>query len=234
MSSDKDDTVWDDFLGVPNTNAVLEDKAKVVAHLIVTSCLFAPAHAGMVRKSNPTIRFGEEEVRQAVLETAAFLVCLVDRLAPGLLNSEDVPIFMDALIHGVPSNLRARKGIDATSVQLLLDGRIEEYAQHQLSEESEDAEETNWIDAASFQLLLSKRYEEYVQYQKWVAEEGEGTKGTLFWAFGKKVAAILGVGPNIWFDVTLTNSLLKKVAVTWKLKKLLTGINDEVAHPALV
>jgi hypothetical protein len=41
----------------------------------------------------------------------------------------------------------------------------------------------------------------------------------MFRAFGKKVAAIFGIGPDIAFDLLLTNGWLGNF-VRWKLEKL--------------
>jgi hypothetical protein len=76
------------------------------------------------------------------------------------------------------------------------------------------------IEPRSFQELLGKRYEEYAHYQKWLPEKGEGSKGTLFWEFAKKVATILCVGQSIIFQTFLTKLLLGKI-VGWNLDKLL-------------
>ena len=80
--------------------------------------------------------------------------------------------------------------------------------------------EEKGIDPTCFLELLNKRYEEYAHYQKWLPKKGEGSKGTLFWEFGKKVATILCVGQSIIFQTALTNSLLECFAC-WQLNKLL-------------
>jgi len=74
-------------------------------------------------------------------------------------------------------------------------------------------------EQGSFQKLLGKRYEEYSHYRKWLPGKDEAAKGTLFWEFAKKVAAILGVGPNIVFNTALTNELLSAF-VCWNLDEL--------------
>lgn len=67
-------------------------------------------------------------------------------------------------------------------------------------------------ERGAFWEILPKRYEEF---------SGQDTEGT-FRAFGKKVAAIFSIGPNIAFDVLLENTLLFSIA-RWKLDELLAA-----------
>jgi hypothetical protein len=78
------------------------------------------------------------------------------------------------------------------------------------------------VEPRSFQTLLGKRYEEYSHYQKLVSGPDEGAKGTLMWEFGKKVAAILGIGPNAIFQTQLSLHLGKQLK-SWNLNELLVG-----------
>lgn len=68
--------------------------------------------------------------------------------------------------------------------------------------------------------LLQERLVEYAAYPKWVPTNDDSAKDTLFWEFGKKVAAILGVGKNALYQVLLTNLLLESIA-SWQLRELL-------------
>jgi len=78
------------------------------------------------------------------------------------------------------------------------------------------------IQPATFAELLNERLTEYAGYPKWVAGKGEAAKGTLFWEFGKKVAAVLGIGKSALFQVILTNGLIESLA-EWRLPELLRG-----------
>jgi transposase-like protein len=59
--------------GKPNTKDVLEEKAKLVTDLIIPNCDSALLLAAALKNTNPDIRLGEEEARQAGAETAALL-----------------------------------------------------------------------------------------------------------------------------------------------------------------
>jgi hypothetical protein len=59
--------------GKPNTKDVLEEKAKLVTDLIIPNCDSALLVAAALKNTNPDIRLGEEEARQAGAETAALL-----------------------------------------------------------------------------------------------------------------------------------------------------------------
>lgn len=72
----------------------------------------------------------------------------------------------------------------------------------------------------SFRELLTRRYEEYAHYRKWLPEEDESAKDTLFWEFAKKIAIILNVGLDPVFNLSLTNGLLNAI-LNWKLNELL-------------
>jgi len=166
---------WDYFRGKPNTKAVLEEKANVLVRLIVDNCDTGLLFAAKFKDKNSDIRLGDDEARQSMTETAAFLLILVDIFSFKLLGSENSEVFMRALVIGVARALQD-KGVA--------------------------------IEA--FQGLLLKRFEEFRR---------EDIEVTLR-AFGKKIAVIFGIGPNIAFDLFLENALLSASA-RWKLNELL-------------
>jgi hypothetical protein len=68
--------------------------------------------------------------------------------------------------------------------------------------------------------LLRDRMAEYSGYTKWIPEKGGGSRGTLFWEFGKRIADIVGIGRSAIFNVLLTNVLMGSL-VDWRLAELL-------------
>jgi hypothetical protein len=80
--------------------------------------------------------------------------------------------------------------------------------------------ESKGVQPERFAELLSERIVEYAGYAKWLPEKGEGSRGTLFWEFGKKIADIVGVGKSAVFNILLTNVLMQSLS-EWQLAELL-------------
>jgi hypothetical protein len=126
-----DEDLWEYFHGKPNTKAVLEEKAKVIAGLIIGICNAGLViAAGLKDTINPDIRWGEEEARQASAETAAFLLHLIDRPAFNFLGSKNRDVFMEAVEAGVFDSLQD-KGVDPKIFFDILNKRYEEYSHYQ-------------------------------------------------------------------------------------------------------
>jgi hypothetical protein len=79
------------------------------------------------------------------------------------------------------------------------------------------------VEPSGFNELLLERLREYDNYHKWLPEKEEGSAGTLFWEFGKKVATILGVGKNAAFQIILANLIMKSLK-NWQLHQLLCDV----------
>jgi hypothetical protein len=80
--------------------------------------------------------------------------------------------------------------------------------------------ENKGVELRFFADLLSQRLPEYAQYRKWIPEGNESPKDTLFWEFGKKIGAVIGLQEHAGFNVELGLLLLKGVN-TWELPELL-------------
>lgn len=108
----------------------MEEKAKVVTRLIIDNCDTGLFVAASLKDTKPDIRLGEKETRQALAETAALLLSMVDRPAFKFLGSTNRDVFMDAVEAGVAGAMQD-KGVEPRSFQELLGKRYEEYAQYQ-------------------------------------------------------------------------------------------------------
>jgi hypothetical protein len=82
--------------------------------------------------------------------------------------------------------------------------------------------ENKGVEPSFFADLLSQRLPEYARYRKWIPEGDEGTGDTLFWEFGKKIGAIVGLKEHAGFNIELSILLLKGVN-RWHLQDLLQG-----------
>jgi hypothetical protein len=126
-----DEDPWEYFRGIPNTKALLEEKAKLVADLIIASCNAGLVIAAEIKDTiNPDIRWAEEEARQAAAETAAFLLSLIDRPAFNFLGSKNRDVFMEAVEVGVFDSLQD-KGVDPKNFFEILNKRYEEYSHYE-------------------------------------------------------------------------------------------------------
>jgi hypothetical protein len=115
---------WSYFRGKPNSAAVLEEKAGVVAHLIIKQCNAPLLVAEAVK---PDFWPSEEEENRALTETAALMLRVVGERATIVLNNTaDRDIFMDALTSGVFQALKDN-GVMSDELQEFLIKRYDEY-----------------------------------------------------------------------------------------------------------
>lgn len=134
---------WEYFRGKPNTNTVLEEKARVVSELITMASNTSVELASALIDNKPELRLGDEEARQALAETIVFLISVVDRLAIQFLDSEKRDTFMQILTINLAKVLK-EKGVNLDFFQKLLDKRHEEYSYYQewIPKENEAAKGT--------------------------------------------------------------------------------------------
>jgi hypothetical protein len=113
------------FRGKPNTKAILEAKAEVATHFVVSNfdCPLEFATALAARD------LGDKEAHQALAETAAFLLSLIDQSALSILGAENRNLFIDAVEAKVVGALK-EKGVEPMALRRLLHKRYEEYAQY--------------------------------------------------------------------------------------------------------
>jgi hypothetical protein len=110
------------FRGKPNTKAILKEKAGVAAVCIINSLDKPLELATRVAR----LHVGVEEARQALVETAAFLLSYIDQPAFLYLGAENRTVFMNALEGPIYYELRER-GIELTAFRKLLNERYNEY-----------------------------------------------------------------------------------------------------------
>ena len=122
---------WDYFRGKPNTDDVLEEKAAIVAHLIIETCEAGASFATDALSKFPDIRSGDDEVRQAQAEIDAFLYCLVARPAFASLGDGQRYTFISALGDRLAKALQD-KGVEPQYFAQLLRERWEEYRHYQI------------------------------------------------------------------------------------------------------
>jgi hypothetical protein len=101
---------------------------------------------------------------EVVFEMLLFYLHFIDRIAFQHLGVEPRNTFIDALFIEIRERLSRihESGIDAMQFR------------------------------SGFGNAYNARQAEYGKYKKMFAEKDEGTKDTLFWEFGKKIAGILG------------------------------------------
>ena len=181
------------FGSKPKAKGMLEERARLVALLVLDNCNVGPFWAAEIRNKDPNnyrhVRLGKMEVQQARAETAAFFIALVMYPAFNSLSDKDGAFytFVDALVSGVTTGLQ-----------------------------------TVGVEGKAFQDLFRERYDEYRRYRKWFPEKNEGYGGTLFWEFAKKVAAPLCISENIMFSSSIMSATMH-VFVDWKLDELLSS-----------
>lgn len=137
--------LWSSFRDKPNSEAVLCEKANVVASLIEMDWDTGLIVAAMVKDTldAPQFRVGEEEARRVLAETAVLLIRIVDEIAFGVLGPEGRDAFMDELHISVGRALES-KGVELTAFANFLSQRLSEYARYRkwVAGENEGAKDT--------------------------------------------------------------------------------------------
>jgi hypothetical protein len=185
---------WAEFSGKPNTEALLSEKAKVVAALIEMALGTGIFVARSIKENQEGLDANRSddnvetiEPIGAFIETAALLLRVVDEFAFKCLSLDNRHFFITCLETLVTEKLGERG-----------------------------------ISRDEFKLLLAARYGEYTHYKSWVPDTNESAKGTLFWEYAKKMAFETGVGKNALFNLSLSNMLLRQLR-RWNIPGLLRG-----------
>lgn len=160
--------LWQQFKGKKNTEEILFDKAKSVAPFVVH--MITEDSKLLFQKIKKTEKNKKDDKFDEVFfEMALFYLHFVDRIAFQYLEVKQRNIFVDTLFVEVRELLSHvyESEIDATQFR------------------------------SSFGEAYNDRQNEYGQYKKLFAEKDEGTGGTLFWEFGKRLARVLSSDKDI-------------------------------------
>jgi|SRR5271166_679040 len=183
-----------EFLGKPNTEPLLAEKAKVVATLIEMAFdtgIFVARSIKEDQEGLDPIRSDDNvetiEPLGAFVETAALLLRVTDEIAFKCLSPNNRHLFI-------------------ADLETLMTDKLEERG----------------ISRDEFRFILEARYGEYAHYKNWVPDTNESTKGTLFLEYAKKMAFETGVGKNALFNLMLSNLLLRQLR-RWNIPGLLRG-----------
>lgn len=175
------ENLWHQFEGRGNSDEVLREKAKLFAHVLIDWVQEGTRNlVERVYKDSPIAK-PENIFGQVFFETIIFCLHYTDRIAFGLLETQQRDIFMNALV--------------AQTEELLL--------------EAQPDEKSKQNTRTLFSVLYSANQEEYQKY-KLVAGKDEGFKGTLFWEFEAKIARMLGFDKDmiVVMDVHINVSTL--------------------------
>ena len=123
--------LWEEhFLGKANTPEVLRQKAGIAGTGVIDNCAVAAKFAKDFRQA-PHV--DELAARLAKLETASFLLFLIDREAIQTFGAESLDFFMGTLLRDVARHLAA-DGIDPEQFHGLFVDRLKEYFNIELTQ----------------------------------------------------------------------------------------------------
>ena len=156
--------LWQQFQGKGNSDEILIEKAKAVSPFVVTLVIEDTKSLFQQLEKDKERKVDRDKFGAVFLEMALFYLHFVDRIAFQYLGAERRNIFIDALFVEIKEALSRihESGIDAMQFR------------------------------STFGDAYNERQVEYGKYKKLFAEKDEGTKDTLFWEFGKKIAGIFG------------------------------------------
>lgn len=177
-NKEKEKKLWQKFESKKNTEDVLIEKAKALAPIIILSISEDLKLLSKTLKKNMDILYGNK-FNEIIYEMTLFYLHLVDRVAFQYLNVNQRNIFADTLF---------------INIREILSGAYE-------------SETTQTQFRSLFSKVYDERQNEYAQYKKLFAENNEGTNGTLYWEFGKKIAGIL--------DLETKEKLLAIFQIQW-------------------
>lgn len=198
MENKNESQSWKNFQGIENTDEVLIKKAKALAPFLVIICHRITEDVLQqlreLKEKNKTIEVDEQKTDETFFEFLFFFVHLIDRISFSYFDIKRRNIFMDVLFVELREEL----------------SRFQE----------------GGIESLQFREFLNQNYnrkqEEYSKYSKWFPEKNEGTKDTLFWEFGKKIAKILSAEMDI-FVIMIVQMLSVEFLKVMDLPSLLTG-----------
>jgi hypothetical protein len=179
----------DRWKGMKNTDEVLSEKAAFFAGVLIqVSRIFTRSLFEELEKKE--VERLADRGGEVFIEMVLFGLHFTDRIAYQCLASDDRCTFMDALFLEVREYLSR---IHETGV------RAEAFR-------------------SGFQEAYKARQLEYSQFKKMFADEGEGTRDTLFWEFGRKLSDIFDNNPMTHI---MAASLASTTLVSLKLPELL-------------
>jgi hypothetical protein len=178
--------LWDQFKGMNNCDETLFKKAEALVPMLgfIVSQNTKSLFEALKKENDINRKLDEANYGKVFIETALFYMHLVDRIAFQYLGIEMRNTFIDAFFIEFVEAL-SRQGYESG------------------------------IKAAQFRSCFldayNERQEEYGKYQKMVPQENEGTKGTLFWEFEKKIASILGSQTDILTIMLVQNNIVSSI-----------------------
>lgn len=182
----KSTNLWEKFKGKSNTKEVLAEKASLLAPVFIELAKGVCYSTLFKRLSKEKIiKPDKHRFWEAFSEMVFFCISVIDRFAFEYLGPTNKDLFMDHLANEV------------------LEYMVNMY------DNKEDTDRAY----AGFSLVYNTKLAEYEKYKKLFPNNGEGTKDTLIWEFGKKIAYILGSENNIaviaYTEVAASELILK-------------------------
>lgn len=181
----KSEKIWKQFKGQSNTDEILVEKARALAPLLTFLSNENAKFLFEKLKEEDKTSIGNDKFGEILFEIVIFYLHFIDRLSLQHLGIEKRKIFMDALF------LKVREV---------------------LSKVEEDSYATTQF-YTDFETAYHKRQLEYAEYKKMFPEKDEGTKDTLFWEFGKKIARIIDSETNLPIILYVQTDVVSSVEV---------------------
>lgn len=167
--------IWGSFRGRGNSDEVLEEKANILAVVIVDWSLKGTAKLIENLEEDAKDKKPGEKFADVFFEAVILRVCFADRMANQFLETSQRGLFMSTLVDKVTS-------LAVEKIASLLGRQPTDEAKSELSE---------YIGK-----LHEVRKKEYNNY-KIASTENEDLKGTLFWEFSKNVVDLIGFEKGI-------------------------------------
>ncbi len=186
--------LWSRFKGMANTDEILIEKAKTFAPFLFDEISGDTKSLFEALKKDEERKIDEKKIGEVFFEMLLFNLHYVDRSAFSHLGAEKRNVFMDTML------------IEFVQAMSITHDRGIEEAQF----------------CSSFVEAYEERGKEYEKYKKSFPEKNEGTKDTLFWEFGKKIARVLGLENDAIVIMCVTTYTFTKYKFL-ELPELLNG-----------
>jgi len=155
--------LWEQFKNKGNNSNILVEKAKAITPFVIGFAIEDTKRLFEELEKDKERKI-DNKFGEVLFEMVLFYLHFIDRTAFQYLKVEQRNTFIDALFIEIREQLSRihESGIEATQFR------------------------------SGFGEAYNARQIEYGKYKKMFAEKDEGTKDTLFWEFGKKIAGVLG------------------------------------------
>jgi len=145
MPSESDEIeVWPEYLGKPNSQPILREKANIVSRLIEIAIDVGMIAKSLVEESGSASQHTPDLSLRAEAETAALLLLIIDEMASRSLLYRDKAYFMTQLGGFVGQLIEQRGLLEASVFAKLSEARRVEYANYEkwIAEEGQTAKGT--------------------------------------------------------------------------------------------